>query len=109
LTLASRLNLGIIAIAVVLVAPLVLSLRALQELQKDTALLRDREYRATALLNRMRALHDDLEQSTIYLAVFPSDSSQKQYTEQLHTLARQTDTLAQLTGRRWSGRSDSDH
>jgi signal transduction histidine kinase len=98
LTLASRLNLGIIAIAVVLVAPLVLSLRALQELQKDTALLRDREYRATALLNRMRALHDDLEQSTIYLAVFPSDSSQKQYIVQLQTLARQTDTLATLTG-----------
>jgi hypothetical protein len=45
----------------------------------------------------MRAVHDDLEQSTIYLAVFPSDSSQKQYIEQLQTLARQTDTLAQLT------------
>jgi len=96
-TLASRLNLGIVAIAVVLVAPLVLSLRALQELQKDTALLRDREYKATALLNRMRAVHDDLEQSTIYLAVFPSDSSQTQYIEQLQTLARQTDTLALLT------------
>ena len=97
MTLASRLNLGIIAIAVVLVAPLVLSLRALQELQKDTESLRDHEYAATSLLGRMRAVHDDLEQSTIYLAVFPSDSSEKQYIEQLQTLARQTDTLAQLT------------
>lgn len=97
MTLASRLNLGIIAIAVVLVAPLVVSLRALQELQRDTAALRDHEYAATSLLGRMRAVHDDLEQSTIYLAVFPSDSSQKQYIEQLQTLARQTDTLAQLT------------
>ena len=97
MTLASRLNFGIIAIAVVLVAPLVLSLRALQELQKDTAALRDHEYAATSLLGRMRAVHDDLEQSTIYLAVFPSDSSQKQYIEQVQTLARQTDTLVQLT------------
>jgi signal transduction histidine kinase len=96
-TLASRLNLGIVAIAVVLVAPLVLSLRALQELQNDTTLLRDREYAATLLLGRMRTTHDELEQSTIYLAVFPSDSSQKQYVELLQTLSRQTDTLAQLT------------
>jgi len=96
-TLASRLNLGIVAIAVVLVAPLVLSLRALQELQNDTTLLRDREYAATLLLGRMRTTHDELEQSTIYLAVFPSDSSQKQYVELLQTLTRQTDTLAQLT------------
>ena len=97
MTLASRLNLGIVAIAVVLVAPLVLSLRALQELQNDTTLLRDREYAATLLLGRMRTTHDELEQSTIYLAVFPSDSSQKQYVELLQTLTRQTDTLAQLT------------
>lgn len=97
MTLASRLNLGIIAIAFVLVAPLVLSLRALQELQQDTAMLLDREYAATSLLGRMRAVHDDLQQNTSYVAVFPSDSSQAQYLEQLQTLARQTDTLAQLT------------
>ena len=97
MTLRTRLNLGILGIAVVLVAPLVLSLRALRELQSDTTLLRDREYAATLLLGRMRAVHDELLQSTIYLSVFPSDSSQKQYLEQLQTLARQTDTLAHLT------------
>jgi signal transduction histidine kinase len=97
LTLQTRLNLGILAIAIVLVAPLVLSLRALQSLQNDTALLRDREYAATLLLGRMRAVHDELLQGTIYLSVFPSDSSQKQYVDQLTTLSRQTDTLAQLT------------
>ena len=97
MTLRTRLNLGILGIAIVLVAPLVLSLRSLQSLQADTALLRDREYAATLLLGRMRAVHDELLQNTIYLSVFPSDSSQKQYVEQLTTLARQTDTLAQLT------------
>ena len=97
MTLRTRLNFGILAIAIVLVAPLVLSLRALRQLQGDTTLLRDREYAATLLLGRMRTVHDELLQSTIYLSVFPSDSSQKQYLELLQTLARQTDTLVQLT------------
>ena len=97
MTLSSRLNLGIIAIAVVLVAPLVLSLRALQKLQYDTTMLRDREYAATLLLGRMRSLHDDLLQSTTYIALYPSDSSQALYIDQLQTLARQTDTLAILS------------
>ena len=43
MTLQSRLNLGILAIAIVLVAPLVLSLRALQQLQLDTTSLLNRE------------------------------------------------------------------
>jgi signal transduction histidine kinase len=97
LTLSSRLNLGIIAIAVVLVAPLVLSLRALQDLQYDTTMLRDREYAATLLLGRMRSVHDDLLQSTTYIALYPSDSAEAQYQDQVHTLSRQTDTLAMLT------------
>ena len=97
MTLASRLNLGIIAIAVVLVAPLVLSLRALQELQYDTTMLRDREYAATLLIGRMRSVHDDLLQGTTYIALYPGDSSQAQYVEQIQRLARQTDTLAVLT------------
>ena len=97
MTLQSRLNLGILAIAIVLVAPLVLSLRALQQLQYDTTSLLDREYAATLLLGRMRAVHDELLQSTIFISVFTTDSSQKQYIEQLSTLARQTDTLATLT------------
>jgi len=97
MTLRSRLNLGILAIAIVLVAPLVLSLRALQQLQIDTTSLLNREYAATQLLGRMRAVHDEILQSTIYISVFTSDSSQKQYIEQLSTLARQTDTLATLT------------
>lgn len=97
MTLKSRLNLGIIAIAVVLVAPLVLSLRALQQIQEDTTVMRDHEFAAMLLLNRMRAQHDDLEQNAIDISVFPSDSSQKQYLTLVHTLARQADTLALLT------------
>ncbi|HEX6943987.1 MAG TPA: HAMP domain-containing sensor histidine kinase [Gemmatimonadaceae bacterium] len=97
MTLRTRLNLGILGIAIVLVAPLVLSLRSLQALQADTTLLRDREYAATLLLGRMRAVHDELLQTTILIAVTPDDAMQRQYLDAVQTLARQTDTLAKLT------------
>jgi signal transduction histidine kinase len=97
LTLRTRLNLGILGIAVVLVAPLVLSLRSLQALQNDTTLLRDREYAATLLLGRMRAVHDELLQTTVLIAITPNDAMQNQYLDAVQTLARQTDTLAKLT------------
>ena len=97
MTLQTRLNLGILGIAIVLVAPLVISLQSLQKLQEDTMGLLDREYAATLLLGRMRALQDEVQQNTTYLSVFPSDSSENIYLEQLQTLSRQTDTLAQLT------------
>ena len=97
MTLRTRLNLGILGIAIVLVAPLVLSLRSLQALQNDTTLLRDREYAATLLLGRMRAVHDELLQTTILIAITPNDAMQTQYLDAVQTLARQTDTLAKLT------------
>jgi signal transduction histidine kinase len=97
LTLQTRLNLGILGIAIVLVAPLVLSLRALQQVQTDTTYLQGREYAATLLLGRMRVGLDEIELNTSYIPVFYNDSIQKVYLEQLTTLSRQTDTLAQLT------------
>ncbi len=97
MTLQTRLNLGILGIAIVLVAPLVISLRELQKLQKDTALLRDREYAAALLLGRMQTTRDELQQTNVLISVAPTDSTQNQYMEVVQTLARQTDTLAQLT------------
>ena len=97
MTLQTRLNLGILAIAIVLVAPLVLSLRALQQVQVDSGTLRDHEYAATLLLGRMRVAHDEIELNTSYIPVFNNDSTQTAYLEQLTALSRQTYTLAELT------------
>jgi signal transduction histidine kinase len=96
LSLRFRLNLGILAIAIVLVAPLVLSLRALQQLQAATTTLRDREFAATLLLGRMRAVHDDLVQETGILSVFPSDFNRALYHADLELLGYQADTLKGL-------------
>jgi len=97
LSLRTRLNLGILAIAIVLVAPLVLSLRALQAFQVGTTSLRDREFAATLLLGRMRTVHDDLTQETNVLSVFSSDTNRVLFSAHLELLARQADTLDGLT------------
>ncbi|HEX5765726.1 MAG TPA: hypothetical protein VFY27_09175, partial [Woeseiaceae bacterium] len=97
MTLQSRLNLGILGIAIVLVAPLVLSLRALQDIQTESTLLLDREFAATLLLGRMRVALDEIELNATYIPVYNSDSSQKSFLDQLTTLARRTDTLTVLT------------
>ena len=66
------------------------------ELQRDTTVLRDREYAATLLLGRMRTVKDDLLQSTTLIALYPGDSSQVQYLDEVAALSRQADTLASL-------------
>jgi signal transduction histidine kinase len=95
--LQTRLNTGIVAIAVVLVAPLVLSLRSLQRLQAQTTELRDREYAATLLIGRMRTVHDELAQNTRFLTIVPSDTTRELLLHDLTTLARQADTLQHLS------------
>jgi signal transduction histidine kinase len=98
MTLKVRLGVGLVAIAVVLVAPFVVALRALQGLQLETASLREREYEATLLLGRMRSLHDELKLNTEWLTLLPSDTTRLLFLERLQTLSRQTDTLQRMTG-----------
>jgi signal transduction histidine kinase len=94
--LQSRINAGLLAIAVILVTPLVLALRALHGLQMETRALRDREYAATLLLGRMRTVQDDLAQSAALLTLFPSDTTRELFLGYLATLAAQGDTLERL-------------
>ena len=96
MTLQTRLHAGIVAIAVVLVAPLVLSMRSLQRLQSETVELRDREYAATLLVGRMRSVHDELAQTTSVLTLVVSDTTRQLLLDRLRVLSRQADTLQQL-------------
>jgi signal transduction histidine kinase len=96
MNLQTRLNVGMIAIVVVMVAPLVLSVRSLQRLQGQTTELRDREYAATLLLGRMRSVHDELSQGTKVLTLVPSDTTRQILMDRLETLSRQADTLQRL-------------
>jgi signal transduction histidine kinase len=96
MTLRVRLALGIAAIALALVAPLLISARSLRRLSGETARLRDGEFSATLLLGRMRATASEMAQRTELLTLFPSDTTRDAFTVQLTTLARQADTLQNL-------------
>ena len=98
MNLKTRLNVGIIAIAVVLVAPLVLSLQALQRLQGQTIELRDHEYAATLVIGRMRQVDDELVQNSKYLSLLATDTTLQVFRDGLTTLSAQADTVQRLTG-----------
>src|SRR3954471_4005695 len=59
MTLRARLGWGLLAIAVVLIVPLLLSLRSLEHLYETSRLLRDREFAASMLLGAFRERTDD--------------------------------------------------
>lgn len=98
MSLRVRLTLGIAAIALALVAPLLISARSLRMLSVDTANLRDREFAATLILGRMRAAAQEISQRTELLTLFPSDTTRTTFLARLTTLEAGADTLQRLTG-----------
>ncbi|HJR63102.1 MAG TPA: hypothetical protein VJ803_05325, partial [Gemmatimonadaceae bacterium] len=60
MTIRSKLALGLFAIAVVLLLPLVFALRSLERLHEATVDLRNREFAASLLLAELRSSADDI-------------------------------------------------
>ncbi|MFN8572830.1 MAG: ATP-binding protein [Gemmatimonadaceae bacterium] len=98
MTLRVRLALGIAAIALALVAPLLVSARSLRQLSAETAQLRDREFAATLILGRMRAAAQELSQRTELLTLFPSDTTRETFLARVRVLSANADTLQRMTG-----------
>ena len=70
MTLRSRLVLGLLTIAIILVAPLVLAVQALDQLHREARGLRDGEFAASLLIGRLReGLYDLRRQETALLFV----------------------------------------
>lgn len=81
---------------VVMLVPLALSLRAMQELRLDTERLRDVEFRAAVLLGRARTAVQEIDQSKIYLSLFPTQQTAAQFTSRVDTLRQHIDSLGML-------------
>jgi signal transduction histidine kinase len=94
MTIRTRLGLGFLAVAVILVLPLIVALRALERLQDETIALRDNEFAASLLLGRMRSDTDELRQAETVLLLFPNDTTRGRMSDALDTLSRLTDSLA---------------
>ena len=93
-----RLALGIAAMVVVMLVPLAISLRAMQKLRQDTERLSDVEMRAAVQLGRARTFVQEIDQSKIYLSLFPTSATAQQFTGKLDTLRLHIDSLGGITG-----------
>ncbi|MGQ0765929.1 MAG: ATP-binding protein [Gemmatimonadota bacterium] len=97
MTLRQRLALGIAAILLVMLLPVTLSMRAMQELRSDTQRLSDVEFQAAVLLGRSRARLQEIEQTTNYLSLFPSAATRGTFLSRVDTLSRLVDSLGTMS------------
>jgi signal transduction histidine kinase len=67
MTLRSRLAVGLLTIAVILVGPLIFAIQSLERLHRDARDLRDREVNASSLLGRLREGMADLHRQELAL------------------------------------------
>jgi len=93
MSLRARLGLGLIAIAVILLVPLLLALHSLEQLQTTTRLLRDREFAASLLLNSFSGGLEDARRAENALLFLHDPPSEKRMKRQLDNLGLMTDSL----------------
>jgi signal transduction histidine kinase len=93
MTLRARLAAGLLAIAVVLVIPLGLALRSLEDLHQSALALRDKEFAASLLLGRIREGTDDLRRAEDALLFVHDSASERRMSHQIATLVAMADSL----------------
>jgi signal transduction histidine kinase len=95
-SIRSKLGAGLLAIALVLLVPLLLALQSLEELHSITTALQKREFAASLLLNRMRAGTDELRRLDLSLVFLHQPQIRASMDSQLTVLAATSDSLAHL-------------
>jgi signal transduction histidine kinase len=77
MTLRTRIALGLLAIGLVLLAPLGIALRSLQELYQDARALRDGAFQASLLLGRLRDVAGDVRAAETNLLILRDAASRE--------------------------------
>jgi len=93
MTLRARLGWGLSAIAVVLIVPLLLTLRSLEHLYETSRLLRDREFAASMLLGSFRERTDDARRAEDALLFIHDQKSATRMQAEIDSLVTMTDSL----------------
>jgi signal transduction histidine kinase len=93
MTLRARLGWGLSAIAVVLIVPLLLTLRSLEHLYETSRLLRDREFAASMLLGSFRERTDDARRAEDALLFVHDQKSATRMQAEIDSLVTLTDSL----------------
>jgi signal transduction histidine kinase len=93
MTLRARLGWGLSAIALVLIVPLLLSLKSLEHLYETSRLLRDREFAASMLLGSFRERTDDARRAEDALLFVHDQKSATRMQQEIDGLVALTDSL----------------
>jgi signal transduction histidine kinase len=93
MTLRSRLILGLLTIAVILVIPLLIAVQAMDRLHRDARALRDKEFAASLLLGRLREGLNDLRRQETALLFVHDAQTRDLMDRQLTVVARTVDSL----------------
>jgi len=92
-TLRARLGWGLFLIVLVLVIPLLISLRSLKDLYETSRVLRDREFAASLLLGSFRERTDDTRRAEDALLFIHDQNSATRMQRQIDGLVAFTDSL----------------
>jgi two-component system, OmpR family, sensor histidine kinase BaeS len=93
MTLRTRIALGLLAMGLVLVAPLAIALRSLQQLQGDARALRDGAFQGSLLLGRLRDGAGDVRIAETNLLLLRDVSSREAMQNQVTRISRLADSL----------------
>ena len=93
MTLRARLAWGLFAITLVLIVPLLLSLKSLEHLYETSRLLRDREFAASLLLGSFRQRTDDARRAENALLFIHDQKSADRMQSEIDGLVSLSDSL----------------
>ncbi|HEV8447700.1 MAG TPA: HAMP domain-containing sensor histidine kinase [Gemmatimonadaceae bacterium] len=96
MTLRSRLGLGLVLIAVILVGPLVWAIWGIFALRGDAKNLRERDFAASQLIGRLSDGLNDLRRQELALLFTPSVRNKELMNQELQRVGVLTDSLAAL-------------
>lgn len=94
MTLRSRLGAGLVAIAIILVLPLVFAIQSLNGLHEDSKALRDREFSALLLLGRLREGLNLLRREELALLFNKTQATRDTVDRELAQVGAMADTLS---------------
>ena len=93
MTLRSRLVVGVLTIAVILVIPLLIAVQAMDRLHRDARALRDKEFAASLLLGRLREGLNDLRRQETALLFVHDAHTRDAMEHQLNVVSAIADSL----------------
>ena len=93
MTVRSRLAIGLISIAVILVIPLLIAVQSLDRLHKEARGLRNEEFAASLLLGSLRESLNDLRRAEIALLFYPDSATRDAMRDQIEEVRTLTDSL----------------